>query len=189
MGIGQRVLVEIVRGCGQLGALATAMEADRNDVVMAVQGLKRRGLVSIVTPGEYAATEAGRLFLSEGRRVTSGQASARPRQKTRGLRQRAWWVMRARTVVTVPDLLSTLADGTEKNAGKNLGRYLAALAATGFIAELDTRAPGVAPTSNGYKRYKLLRNNGRQAPVVRQRQRAVFDPNTGECFSIDGGTP
>lgn len=188
MGIGQTVLVEIVRGSSQLSVLAAALGTDRNDVVMAVQGLKRRGLVTIVSPGEYAATEAGRAFLSEGRRVASGQASARPRQKTRGLRQRAWWVLRARSVVTVPDLLSTLADGTEKNAGKNLGRYLAALVGAGFVAELETRAPGVAATSNGYKRYKLLRNNGRQAPVVRQRQRAVFDPNTGECFSI-GSAP
>lgn len=186
MATAQNVLIEIVRGTTELGALAEAMQKSRKSVGMAVQCLKRRGLAEAIEPGRYQATDAGRAFLAEGKTVASGQGSPRPRQKTRGLRQRAWWVMRARGVVTVPDLLSTLSDGTEKNAAKNLGRYLAALSVAGFVEEIG-RAPGTARTSNGHKRYRLTRNNGRQAPVVRQRGREVFDPNTGESFAMDGG--
>lgn len=186
MATAQQVLVEIVGGNTHLATLAEAIGKTRNDVVMAVQCLKRRKLVSSSAPGIYEVTDAGRAFLAEGRTVASGQDSPRPRQKTRGLRQRAWWVIRARTVVTIPDLLSTLSDGSEKNASKNLARYLAALVATGFLEETG-RVPGTARTSNGHKRYRLARNNGRQAPVVRQRQGEVFDPNTGESFPIDGG--
>lgn len=186
MATAQHVLIEIVRGNTQLAAIAEAVGKSRKSVGMAVACLKRRGLVEAPEPGLYQATEAGREFLAEGKTVASGQASPRPRQKTRGLRQRAWWVLRARGVVTVPDLLSTLSDGTEKNAAKNVGRYLAALAATGFVEEIG-RAPGTARTSNGHKRYRLARNNGRQAPVVRQRTGEVFDPNTGESFAQTRG--
>jgi predicted transcriptional regulator len=180
----QQVLVEIVRGTSQLSMLAAGLQQDRNAVVMAVQCLKHRGLVTTTAPGEYEATDAGRQFLAEGRTVASGQGSARPRQKTRGLRQRAWWVLRARGMVTIPDLLSTLADGSEKNAAKNISRYLSALVKTGFVTELETRAPGAALTSNGYKRYKLTKNSGRQAPVLRQTRGEVYDPNSGEVIPL-----
>ncbi|MDD2764981.1 MAG: hypothetical protein PHE83_13520 [Opitutaceae bacterium] len=183
MGTAQHVLLELVGGNEQLASLAVAINKNREDVVMAVQCLKRRGLAEARSVGVYAATEAGRAFVDAGHTVASGQTKARPRQQTRGLRQRAWWVIRARQVVSIPDLLSTLADGSEKNAAKNLSRYLAALVRTGFLQELSRR-PGTAPTSNGYKRYTLVRNNGRQAPVVRQHQRTVFDPNTGEAFPL-----
>jgi|GEM_PF-745261 hypothetical protein len=185
MGIAQTVLVEIVRGHGQLAVLATLSDKPRGDVVKAVQRLKRRGLVAAVEPGLYAATEAGRAFVQAGHAVASGQG-VKPRRRTRGLRQRAWWVLRVRGVVTIPDLLMTLADGAERDAHANLSKYLHALCRAGFVAEIG-RSAGAAPTSNGHKRYKLVRNNGRQAPVVRQRQRTVFDPNSGDCFDLGGG--
>ena len=186
MGIAQTVLLEIVRGNVSLSAIAVASNKARAEVVMAVQRLKRRGFVDVLESGVYAATEAGTAFVASGREVASGQAASKPRQRTRGLRQRAWWVIRARAVVTIPDLLSTLADGDERDAQANLSKYLKALARTGFLVELG-RVPGMAPTSNGHKRYRLERNTGRQAPVVRQRQREVFDPNTGVSYPIHSG--
>ena len=182
MATAQSVLIEIVRGNAHLAAIAETLGKSRKSVGMAVACLKRRGLVGATLPGIYQPTDAGREFLASGKTVASGQDSPRPRQKTRGLRQRAWWVLRARGVATVPDLLSTLSDGTERNAAKNLSRYLGALAATGFVEEIG-RSPGTARTSNGHKRYRLARNNGRLAPVVRQHTGEVFDPNTGECFA------
>lgn len=180
----QAVLIEIVRGTMELHAIAAAVGGRSKDVVMAVQRLKRRGLVVSERPGEYAATAAGRTFLDEGRQVQGGQDSPRPRTKTRGLRQRAWWVLRARGVTSLPDLLSTLSDGSERDASSNLSKYLRALERTGFIVALEQRRPGHAPTSNGHKRYRLVRNNGRLAPVVRQTQGVVYDPNTGEAYAV-----
>ncbi|SIQ95397.1 hypothetical protein SAMN05421829_108131 [Aromatoleum tolulyticum] len=182
----QAVLVEIVRGTVQLPAIAAAVGGGSKAVVMAVQRLKRRGLVTAVATGEYAPTEAGRMFLAEGRQVASGQGK-RLHTRTRGLRQRVWWVLRARGTVSLPDLLSTLSDGSERDACANLSAYLRALERAGFVAVLEQRHPGHTPTSNGYKRYRLVRNNGRQAPVVRQAHGVVFDPNSGETFAIRRG--
>ncbi len=183
MGTAQHILIELVKGNECLATIASAIGKTRADVVQGVQCLKRRGLAEGRSPGTYAATDAGRAFLADGLTVASGQAATRPRRQTRGLRQRAWWVIRARRTVSVPDLLQTLADGTEKNAGANLSRYLGALVRSGFMVELP-RLPGSSPTSNGYKRYMLVRNNGRHAPVVRQRQGMVFDPNSGKAFPL-----
>lgn len=177
----QAVLTEIVRGTAQLAALAEAMGGRKKDVVMAVQRLKRRGFVTSPAAGEYAATDAGRDFLAQGRRIQGGQDSPRPRTHTRGLRQRAWWVIRARKVVSVPDLLSSLGDGSERDAPSNLRKYLRVLVRAGYVAEA---AHG---SRHGPMRYRLVRDTGRLAPVFRQRQTAVFDPNTGEVIALADG--
>lgn len=184
MGPSQQILVALAGGTDELHALALKVGTNSDQVVIAVQRMKRRGLVEIVGRGRYKVTDAGRAFLASGQRITSGQAATRPRQQTRGMRQRAWWVLRARQTVSIRDLLTALADGTEKDAATNLARYLRTLARAGFLVELP-RAPGTSLTSPGFKRYRLVRNNGRQAPVVRQHQRTVFDPNTGEAFPFD----
>lgn len=186
MGLGQNVLVEIVRGNTSLSAIAEALSCGRHAVVGAVQKLKTRGFVALVALGGYEATDAGREFLAQGGEIKSGQASARPRKATRGIRQRAWWVIRARKDVTLAALLSTLADGREKDAAGNLGRYLRALERSGFLAATTQRTAASAPTSPGHKRYRLVRDNGRMAPVLRQTACVVFDPNTGETFSLKG---
>lgn len=178
----QNVLEHIVHGNGNLTGIATAMDKAKDGIVAAVQQLKRRGLVEIVSSGNYRATEAGHAWVASGKVVKAGQTDRRPRTATRGLRQRAWWVLRARKIVTLPELLSTLADGDERDARGNLRRYLKALAGAGFVHVLEKRSPGIAPTSNGHLRYKLVRDNGRLAPVVRQHDGTVFDPNSEEVF-------
>lgn len=40
------------------------------------------------------------------------------------LRKRAWWLIRQQGVFTLDDLLTTLADGTEKNAYRSLMKYV-----------------------------------------------------------------
>jgi hypothetical protein len=178
MGLAQNVLVEIVRGNVLLGTIAQATGSPWRDVVNAVQRIKRRGLVTIVAPGRYAATEAGVAWVDSGSEIKSGQTTRRPRTATRGLRQRAWWVLRARKTLTLAELLATLADGSEKNAADNLRRYLKRLAEAGFLAVSPPRA-GVAP------RYRVVRDNGRKAPVVRQSAGTVYDPNSGEVFALE----
>lgn len=113
-----------------------------------------------------------------------GQTS--PRTVTQGLRQRAWWVMRRRIGFTLPELLQTLADGTERAAHSNLGRYLRALEKAGIVRREAERQPGAAITSNGHIRYQLIVNAGRNAPVFRAKSNAVFDPNSGVLYSLEG---
>lgn len=181
MGLCQNVLVEIVGGNAQLDQIATAIAAGKPAVVNAVQQLKRRGLVAIDAPGRYVATDAGAAWVASGQIIKGGQAISRPRTVTRGLRQRAWWVMRARKTLSLPELLATLADGSEKDAAGNLGRYLKRLAQAGFLAAQARR------TGSGHLRYRVTRDNGRLAPVVRQSAGVVFDPNSGEVFPLGGG--
>lgn len=115
--------------------------------------------------------------------ATKGQTS--PRTVTLGLRQRAWWVMRRRISFTLPELLQTLADGTERDAKGNLGKYVRALEKAGIIRREGERQPGTALTSNGHLRYQLIVNDGRKAPVWRESSSSVYDPNSGKVYGME----
>lgn len=108
-----------------------------------------------------------------------------PRKVTTGLRQQAWWVMRRRIVFTLPELLATIATGAERDAESNIGRYVRALEKVGIL-KVDGRAPPENLTSNGCIRYRVAIDNGRKAPVWRQRAGGVYDPNTGDCYPQEG---
>lgn len=114
--------------------------------------------------------------------MKTGQSA--PRTVTIGLRQRAWWVMRRRISFALPELLLTLADGTERDAASNLGKYLRALAKAGIVKREAGRQAGTALTSNGHIRYQLIINAGREAPVWRVKADAVYDPNSGIVYSL-----
>lgn len=115
--------------------------------------------------------------------ATKGQIM--PRTVTQGLRQRAWWVMRRRISFTLPELLATLADGTERDAAGNLRKYISALVLAGIIKREAERQPGAALTSNGYHRYQLVVNAGRKAPVWRAKNGTVYDPNSDTVYSME----
>lgn len=112
-----------------------------------------------------------------------GQTS--PRTVTQGLRQRAWWVIRKRGLFTLPELLATLADGSERDAIGNLGKYVRALEKAGIVRREAERQPGAALTSNGHLRYRLIVNAGRKAPVWRAKPGTVYDPNSGIEYPLE----
>ena len=114
----------------------------------------------------------------------SRQGQISPRTVTIGLRPRAWWVIRKRINFTVQELLSTLADGTERDAVSNLGKYIRALEKAGIVQREATRQPGSALTSPGMLRYRLVINAGRRAPVWRAKSNTVYDPNSGIVYPI-----
>lgn len=105
-----------------------------------------------------------------------------PRTVTTGLRQRAWWLMRKRGNFTLPGLLSTLADGTERDAESNIGRYLRALEKAGIVKREAERQAGVSLKSPGFLCYQLIINAGRKAPVFRSTSGTVYDPNSGIVY-------
>lgn len=184
MGIAQEVLSLIYTGKTGLAALAGALDRDREAVINSVQQLKKRGLVMIEARGAYAITEAGAAWVESGKVIQGGQATPRPRKAARGLRQRVWWVMRARKSATLQELAATLADGHEKDAVGNLSRYMLALERAGFVTAKQQRTAHCAPTSNGCKRYFLARDNGRLAPVVRPSMGVVYDPNLNKTYAM-----
>lgn len=111
--------------------------------------------------------------------MRAGQTA--PRKVTKGLRQQAWWVMRRRVVFSLPEVLATVASGAERDAESNIGRYVRALEKAGILT-VDGRTAPDSPTSNGCIRYRVAIDNGRKAPVWRQRSGGVYDPNTGDCY-------
>jgi hypothetical protein len=112
------------------------------------------------------------------------RGKGRPQQqRTSGLRERAWWLMRQHPRFTLDDLLFTLNDSGAKDAPGNLTKYIAGLEAVGVLVRLQRRAPGRAPTSNGHVIWRLARDLGRQAPVWRAKQRALWDPNSSTLIA------
>lgn len=100
------------------------------------------------------------------------------------LRQKAWLAMQIKGKFTLSDLVRNAvpAGSTPKDPRNNLGRYVATLVRVGILAELKRRMAPTSPTSNGEKRWMLVRDVGRRAPVVRHAT-AVFDPNSGQVIS------
>lgn len=104
-----------------------------------------------------------------------------PRTMTGGLRVKAWWVLRKKRHVTLSELLLTICDGSEKSAETNLRGWLNKLVTAGLL-ERERVADGKL-TSNGSYLYRLVKDIGPKAPVVRASVSKIFDPNNGKTTS------
>lgn len=162
--------------------LSEALGRASSQITTTALRLRRRGLIETGEAGRYRATDAGRAFIEAGRTVKSGQGTPRSRQKTRGLRERAWWLMRDAKRFTLPILLDTLAGEHDRSAGSNLGKYVRALEQCGVLRRMRRRVSGITLQSNGHVIWMLVRDLGRQAPVWRPRSKTLFDPNSGEVL-------
>lgn len=119
----------------------------------------------------FAATEAGECWIAAGKTVTSGANGPRTGvpKKSAGIRQRIWEVLRRKQKATLNDLVEMAWRDGDPEAVKvidNARKYLTALARAGIVKKLATRAPGFAPSSNGFNRYALLRDLGPRAPLT-----------------------
>jgi hypothetical protein len=153
----------------------------------ALYRLRGHAFVEILDGGHYQITAAGRPFLSAGKRFTSGPRGEQPGKRLfKGtLRERAWHAMRIRIKFSLGDILERSARGKERDAESNVGKYLQVLRGAGFIAEIRREKSGsAAPTSNGVKRYLLVRDSGPQAPRWIKRCGVVYDPNTEEEYRL-----
>lgn len=100
------------------------------------------------------------------------------------LREKAWRAMRIKGKFTLSELLRAALAGEEaaRDPRSNIGRYIARLAKAGILVEMPRRAVPTSPTSNGEKRWLLVKDLGRQAPVARE-DGTVFDPNAWQEVS------
>lgn len=167
---------------------------ERRFIVNSTVRLIYADLIERTEMGVYRITQAGIAQLASGEPIKSGRPGKRPgysRKNQRSLRQRLWNTMRsfstgeACKAFSLPDLITVCLNGDEDEAAayNNAQQYLRALKKTGYLLSLTQRQKGTRPGSNGFQRFKLVRDTGRDAPVVRQSERAVFDPNTREVFS------
>lgn len=186
MGIATIVLHALARVDLTVDEIAFIQALRRRQVSEAIQTLRRRQLAERVPDASkiatYRITEAGRSWIDSGQEVRSGQGE-KPRTRTTGLRERAWWHLRAHKVVTLKDLLTTHALGHEAAPDTNLFKYLSALARAGVLARIARRVP--ARQSRGLVQWRLVRDLGPKAPVWRERSFAVYDPNADEILPLD----
>lgn len=80
---------------------------------------------------------------------------------------------------TIGDIAMAAASAKDANAEDNVQRFLNVLRHAGYVVELPIRQRGTRLTSNGFKRFRLLKNTGPLAPGVRRRD-CIHDWNTGE---------
>lgn len=175
-----------------LDVLAAATGKTKREIVKMTQVLKRKGYISVCDAldvklgtgarGMYLPTEAGTAFAATDGEIKPGKAGPRPRNRTVGLRERAWWHFRAHQVATIKDLLSTHANGTEKAAQDNLYKWVVALETAGILQRLPVKQ--AAKQSKGRVVWSLAKDLGPAAPVWRQIAKTVFDPNSGTVFAI-----
>lgn len=184
-----RLLLQHICAGGQDGVTLDALDEAaehllRKSIVSAVGTLVERGLVERPEPGRYRLTSAGLIALNDQDGLPSYPRQRAPRQCVKSLRTRLWRGMRAMQKFGIDDLLLCSANGDEADARNNAIKYVNALERGGYLARMRRRAPGDAPTSNGFVRWLLLRNTGPEAPIWQNRQDSVFDPNTRETVHL-----
>ena len=117
-------------------------------------------------------------------RKRAAELSPRRRMSSRGLRAKAWWIIRNRRDTTLENLLNTINDANQKDAESNIGKYLRALTQAGILSVHPVRVKGAKLTSNGHYRYGLVIDCGEKAPVWRQPLKQIYCPSTGDIYSL-----
>lgn len=181
----QRVLQAIARGDSSPAQISATTGASASAVRHIAVKLRRHGLIDSPERGTYLLSEAGREWLEAGNTIERCGPTERRTRCARGLRVRAWWLMRQVGRWTLPDLLTTLADGSQRSPRTNLLRYLYGLERVGIVRRAKRVVPGDRPGSRGHVLWMLARDLGPRAPVLRDDRREVYDPNHGETFTFE----
>jgi hypothetical protein len=192
MGLSDNVLHELAGAgrCVKLDELdARLSQHARRDIIKAVGGLIARKLVIRDYPGCYMATDAGREWVRSGKRIKSGPAGPHTGKQVRredSFTARLWEALRAERKATTRELVALIRRDSDKQPEDTAARYLGRWARAGFITKLRSRLPGTSPTSNGYVKWFVTRDNGPNPPLWRASANLLVDGNTGEEFSVDG---
>lgn len=174
--------------CLTIDELDEATPISRRDIAKAMGKLILRGYAERIEAGCFRATEAGRAAHASGEVITSGPSGPHtaaancPQAGT--LRQRAWDAMRLGGTFSIPDLVVAADNGKDADPTSNLQRYLKGLERAGYLAALPVRERGTRPTSNGFRRFRLVDDTGEIAPVLRPKKQEVYDHNRKETRSL-----
>ncbi len=163
--------------------LAELTGLEVNQVQQSARTLISHELMEKTVKGCLRLTRAGRHAVESG-------ASIRAKHVLKDtLRVRVWRAIRIRRKFTAPEIISLVADGTERgDITSNVQKYVRALFKAGYLIEMKKREAGTALTSNGYKRWWLQddKDTGPKAPVWSLEKQRVYDPNTEETHDISG---
>lgn len=177
-------------GCVDLATIATHTGLATIQITRAVTKLEAHDYVAHkrystgeVRPGCYVLTEKGRAMDIEMAKFTSGPKGPTGKVRSFGentLRAKFWRLLRARRKLSVPEALSVLLDNAddEINATSNLQKYVRLLVRSGVVEVMRLREAATSMTSNGAKRYFLIRDLGPLAPVPSKSE--LYDPNANQ---------
>lgn len=110
-----------------------------------------------------------------------------PGQYAKGIRGKAWWLMRQKRKFTLDSLLETLADGSERAAKSNLLQYIRRLEVAGVLTRSAQRLRSDCH-GPGHVIWILVRDVGRMAPVWRSVQQVLWDPNSQSVVQREAST-
>ena len=168
--------------CQTIDQLDAVLPLNRRQISNAAAILIKRDYMDRIEAGCYCLTASGLAAAERGERVTSGPLGALTRKSRRprrnSFRQRAWNAMRMSVTFTIGELIIAAASD-DKDPESNLINYLLFLRRVGYVAELPVRQTGTRMTSNGFKRFRLLKDTGPVAPALRMKKRAIWDFNLG----------
>lgn len=167
-----------------LDELCNLSECSRHTIVKSVSKLISNGYVERLENGVYRLSNGGKSLKTSGdlirfRSGPSGQYN-RNRHSQDTLRSRIWRLILLNRKVTISEMVGLTINGNEKNPVNNIQQYVRALVKGGYLREMPRRLKGLSETSNGFKQFMLIKNNGRLAPVLRNNKKELYDPNTGD---------
>lgn len=169
----------------------------RRQVANGVVGLMCREYFQRHDDGGYVLTKSGIAAKQSGKPIKSGpyrpltQKRVRKRRK-RTFRQRVWSALgvkeKGQSVFTVKDIRTLVETGVEKNPANNIQNFIRVLVKAGYVQVMPRRQTGAAMTSNGFKRFRVLRWTGPDAPRLKAGRDGarpiLFDPNTEESIHV-----
>jgi len=188
----QNAIIDVLDGdlCLTTDQLVAATCEGRKAIPQATCKLVSRGLVERVEIGCFRLTDEGKAAKKEGIKIKCGPSGKRPDNSVRRVRkitvrQKIWRVIVNKKKVAVPDIERLIATD-DTNYRNYIQRYIRALVRAGYLAELPRRAAGASLTSNGFKRYLLVRDTGHLAPIYQADKKRFHDQNTKEFFPCAG---
>lgn len=170
--------------CRTIDELDEMLDLSRRQISDGAAKLVLRDYLERVETGCYQLTPVGIAAAQAGEIISSGPwrpDTARARKPWRDtFRRRLWSAMRMGGVFTIADLVMAAAQPHDVSPDSNTARYLRQLVLAGYVEELRSRKSGSKLTSNGFKRYRLVKNTGPLAPVFSAKRKALHDYNTRE---------
>lgn len=173
------------RGCIRTRALAVASGIPAKTVSNRMRVLIGRGLAEAIKTGCYRLTTTGAAMRDAPMPIKSGprgqltQAARRPQRRT--FQDRAWWLLRRERRSTLGNILAMIG---ERCCRSGVRRFMTALWQAGYVEIVGARAPGTAPSSNGFLQYLLVRDTGAGTPIVQRKRGRVWDPNEQQAYPL-----
>ena len=143
-------------------------------------GLINRGYIT----RNHKLTEKGEEALNNFNYITSGPMRSQTGIRNpppRTLCSYLWAALRTKKTGTVDDLLFLVPDEKQhdKVTHDSARRILYWYCKLGLVRKLPRLQQGVKLTSPGFSRYQLIIDIGPKHPIIRQRKRQLYDPNSG----------